>query len=184
MRALKRRLEADLDGAFVEVVDRYGSMVLSVAGRIGDPATAEELTQETFLRAYRALSAGGLDLDRLELRPWLATITMNLVRNEGRRRRRKPADPLPAWGDDRLASASPALEDRVVASETEQALLALLGTLTRPQHDAVVLRHVVGLSTAETAEVMGCPPGTVRSHLSRGLAALRSALESGPEEET
>ena len=52
---LNRRLEADLDAGFVDLVDEFGAMVLSVAARIGDPSSAEEISQEAFLRAYRWL---------------------------------------------------------------------------------------------------------------------------------
>jgi RNA polymerase sigma-70 factor (ECF subfamily) len=182
MAPLNRRLEADLDAGFVDLVDELGSMVLSVAGRVGDPSSAEEIAQETFLRAYRWLSERDGGLDGLDIRPWLASITMNLVRNEYRRRGRRPTVPLPERGAEVIADASRSVEEQALSVDATDRLARLLACLPVPQREAVVLRHAAGLSTRETAIAMDCPTGTVKSHLSRGLAALRSQLSDQTQE--
>lgn len=184
--ALKRRLAADLDDGFVELVDQFGGMVVGIARRLGDPAAADDATQETFLRAYRSLQGrDAAGLARLDLRPWIATIARNVVRNEWRRRGRRPTSEL--RHGDALAGArleTPSTEDIVVGAAGLEELACLLERLPARQRDAVVLRHVIGLSTRETAEVLGCPAGTVKSDVSRGLVAMRSALHAAGEETT
>jgi RNA polymerase sigma-70 factor (ECF subfamily) len=180
--ALNRRIEADLDAGFVDLVDEMGGMVLSIAARVGDPPSAEEIAQETFLRAYRWLSDHDGGLDGLDIRPWLASITMNLVRNEYRRRGRRPTMPLPDRGAVGLADTGRSVEEQVLSVEAADRLARLLTCLPAPQREAIVLRHVVGLSTGQTAMVMDCPTGTVKSHLARGLAALRSQLSDPTQE--
>ena len=175
MDASDPRRASELDAEFVDVVDEHGSMVLSIATRIGDIASAEEIAQETFLRAYRALVGGSTDWSEVDVRPWLATITLNLVRNEARRRRRKPTRSLSRRAEEDAVDRTSA-EDHVIRDSVDPRLVRSLERLPAAQREAVVLRHVIGLSTAETAAAMGCPAGTVKSHVSRGLAALRRSM--------
>ena len=174
MRSLVNNLASDLDGTFPALVDRHGSMVITLAVRLTDPVTGQDITQEVFLRAYRALS--GYPTERiasLELRPWLATITRNLVRNEYRRQKRRATVPLA-----NTHGSVPTNEHdlAVEASETKDRLTDLLASLSEAQREAVVLRHVVGLPIREVALTMACPEGTAKSHVSRGLERLRSEL--------
>lgn len=175
---IKRRLRADVERGFIDLVDAYGSMVLSIGSRLGDRDVADDIAQETFTRAYRSINERD-DLGDLDLRPWLATIALNLVRNEQRRRIRRPTAPLPDTLADRLVAPGKEVEDRVLDGEAVMALETMLDCLPHAQREAIVLRHVVGLSTKETATVMDCSPGTVKSHLSRGLGALRRNLTTG-----
>ena len=170
---LQRQLADDLDAGFPMLVDTYGTLVLTIATRLTDAATGEDITQEAFLRAYRALgSYESKHISNLDLRPWLATITRNLVRNEYRRRERKPALSLEAGNN-----TEPAMRDPEPASHDLDELSRVLVDLTDAQREAVVLRHVVGLPMREVALTMGCPDGTAKSHVSRGLAQLRSTLD-------
>lgn len=170
---LRRRLAEDLDAAFPMLLDAHGTLVLTIATRLTDTSTGEDITQEVFLRAYRALAS--YDADRiaaLELRPWLATITRNLVRNEYRRRDRKPVVSL-----DAAVHTEPTTQDPEPTSLDVDDVARVLADLSDPQREAVVLRHIVGLPMSEVALTMGCPDGTAKSHVSRGLARLRSALD-------
>lgn len=170
---LQRQLADDLDVAFPALVDTYGTLVLTIATRLTDVSTGEDITQEAFLRAYRALASyEPKHISALDLRPWLATITRNLVRNEYRRRERKPAVSLEAGNH-----AEPSATDPDPASLDLDDLSRVLDDLTDAQREAVVLRHVVGLPMREVALTMGCPDGTAKSHVSRGLAQLRSTLD-------
>lgn len=179
-----QRLAEDLDDGFVAVVDAFGPMVLAIAGALGDRAAREDVAQETFLRAYRHLrEVDPTQRHELELRPWLATIARNVTRNEWRRRSRKPTVQLTHGNGTSLAAPhdhSP--EATVDRGAVGNELTVLLAELPAPQREAIVLRHVVGLSTRETAQVTGRPQGTVKSDLARGLAALRLAIEASMEE--
>ena len=105
---LQRQLADDLNAGFPMLVDTYGTLVLTIATRLTDAATGEDITQEAFLRAYRALgSYESKHISNLDLRPWLATITRNLVRNEYRRRERKTALSLEAGNHTEPAMRDP-----------------------------------------------------------------------------
>jgi RNA polymerase sigma factor (sigma-70 family) len=176
---LRRRLRTDLDDGFVELVVAFGAMVHAIGRRLGDPSSAEDATQDTFVRAYRSLSGmGGDEIDRLDLRPWLATVAINTVRNEQRRRARRPTQPLAEQHRQPRTDDVHTPEDLAVSHETLRDLGGLLDQLPQGQRDAVVLRHVAGLSTREAATALGIPEGTAKSNLSRGLRSLRNALET------
>jgi RNA polymerase sigma factor (sigma-70 family) len=168
MKDLAIALATDLDGTFPRVVETMGSQLFWGLRRIcGDHQEAEDLTQETFIRAYRAL--GGYDSGRIQemsLRPWLWTIALNLGRNHVRDRARRPTyvELTEAGADDPEPVDNAAWDRR-------------LSTLSGPQRTAVVLRHVVGLSIAEISETTGRPEGTVKADVHRGLARLRDTIE-------
>lgn len=169
MDDLAKSLATDLDGTFPRVVEAMGSKLFWGLRRIcGDHQEAEDLTQETFIRAYRALE--GYEPARIEtmsLQPWLWTIAMNLGRNHLRDRSRRPTL-VEMTTDARTEDPEPidnATWDR------------RLGTLSRNQRTAVVLRHVVGMGIAEISVITGRPEGTVKADVHRGLANLRQAME-------
>ncbi len=175
-------LSKDLDGGFVELFGAYRRLVFSVAVRgCGQWAEAEDLTAETFLRAYRALR--GYPPERilaLQPRAWLVTILLNVWRNHARAAARRPAlvDPASvAEPIDPRADVAAAIERR----DTGQQLAAQLAQLPDNQRIAVVLRHVNDLPISEIADVLGCPPGTVKSHISRGLRRLRELSAELPD---
>lgn len=182
--ALKRRLAVDLDSGFADLVRIYGPMVLAVGRRLGDPASAEDVLQDTFTKAYRTLSNQSPDqVDALELRPWLITIALNTVRNEQRRRSRKPTHPLSSEVAELHESAtannsalSGDAETTAVANISLDELAELLQLLPLAHREVVTLRHIAGLTTKETAVALDLPTGTVKSNLARGLASLRTAI--------
>ena len=178
-----RRLADDLAGAFPQFLAHHGDLVYGIALRSTKrPADAEDLAQETFIRAYRALA--GYDAERIaELRPrgWLAAIAGNLSRN--RAKRKAPAttglDALAERADADAPQPERAAEQRETAHQWRQRLDAL----PRRYRRAVELRHVSGLSYPELAEALGRPLGTVKSDVHRGVKLLREALiqEETPE---
>lgn len=177
---LPLRLSEDLERAFPEVVAAYQQAVFSTALRIsGRPQDAPDIAAEAFLRAYRALRGYSSErIGRLQLRPWLLTIVLNLVRNEARAASRRPAQlGLEEWAPVRDGSEGP--EEQAQRHDGQARLGCLLTELPPAQRTAVVLRHVVGLPYAEMAAVMGCPEGTAKSHVDRGLRRLRAMI---PEE--
>ena len=174
---LEHRLAHDLEAAFPDFVRAHQDGVFSAAlAMLRHRQDAEDVTQETFVRAYRAL--GGYEPARireLRPRPWLATIALNLVRNRARTASRRPATVGPPTWD--RPDFDPGPEDvAAVAAEAEE-WRTRLAELSSVQRRAVVLRHVWGLPGRDVAEALGVPENTAKSHVSRGLAALRAQME-------
>jgi RNA polymerase sigma-70 factor (ECF subfamily) len=186
--ALAAHLAADLDGAFRALVTAHEDRLFTIALRLlGDPRDAEEVAQDAFVRAYRAMR--GYDAARvrqLRLRPWLASIVVNLSRNRRRRldERRPPLQLEPfvdAGGEAAFPDGGATPHERAARRETLQMLATALAELPPGPRAAVVLRHVDGLSVAETAAALDRPEGTVKAQVSRGLAALRLQLAHDPD---
>ena len=173
------RLARDLDGTFEAVVIAHADLVYGLALRsTRDPAAAEDLAQDAFVRAYRALAGYPPQRIRgLHLRPWLTRVTINLARNRARDRLARPSQaPLDEAHLD-VADAAPRPEEAVLRRESAVAWRARLEALPRHYGLAVELRHVHGLSYAEMAEALQRPVNTVKVHVHRGLALLRAAYE-------
>jgi len=159
---------ADLDRGFTELVRAHQPGIYAGAHRLtGSRAAAEEIAQDTFLRAYRALD-GYQDerIAELALSPWLWTIALNLCRNRARRTR--PTSPLPA------------AESGVVDSEPldDEVWNRRLAVLPESQRTAVVLRYVLDLAVSDVAAITGRPIGTAKADISRGVARLRATIEA------
>ncbi len=169
-------LAGDLDAAYAAFVRAHGGAVYSAALRLsGSRADADDIAQETFVRAYRALRRFDAERVRaLQARPWLLTITVNLWRNRVRSAARRPATVPAAPGGAEAADPAPGPEEAAVSSEASSALVQLLAALPERHRVPVVLRHVVGLSYPEVAAVLGCPVGTAKANVARGLERLRA----------
>ena len=171
MDDLKKSLCQDVDGAFPRLVQLMENRLYWGLRRLtGDPQQAEDLSQETFIRTYRALKEyEPRRIEELRLEGWVWTIALNLGRNHLRDRSRRPTLVAP------LESDGAVYDDEVPDSKAWD---RRLGELNRPQRTAVVLRHVVGLSLEEIAEATGRPVGTCKSDLHRGLKRLRETMEA------
>jgi RNA polymerase sigma-70 factor (ECF subfamily) len=184
---LAARLARDLDGTFEVLVRAHVDRCYAIALRIlGNPHDAEEVAQDALVRAYRAL--GGYEPARireLRLRPWLATIVVNLCRNRVRRHPlpTTPLAPLVESGHEPAADATSDPAGLAAASAERDRLVALLAALPDRYRIPVILRHVDDLSYAELAEVLGRPEGTLKAQVSRGLAMLRAAVAANELEE-
>ncbi len=185
--ALANGLARDLDAAFPDLVASHKDRLYTIALRLlGDRRDAEEVAQDALVRAFRAMR--GYPRERvaaLRLRPWLASITVNLARNRRRRLddRQPPSslEPLVAAGFDVPADGRGAPQAAADRRETKRELAAALLSLTPAVRAAIVLRHVDGLSVAEAAEALGRPEGTIKAQVHRGLRELRATLEAAPE---
>jgi RNA polymerase sigma factor (sigma-70 family) len=168
---LTRQLAANLDGAFEALVHAHQDRLFTIAYRTGgDRHDAEELVQDCFVRAYRALATyPPARIRELRLRGWLTTILLNAGRNRSRVRR------VPTTELAFEPGTEPAV-DPLTRRDERETWARLLAGLSPAQRTAVVLRHVDGLSYAEIAEATGRPEGTVKAHVHRGLTALRTAL--------
>ncbi len=144
----------------------------------GNDTDAEDLVQETYVRALRAARQF---TPGTNLKAWLFRILRNTFVSEYRRRRSNPTvGGLDTVDDSTLGTAEenwlrddPELHQlrKVVAEDIERALMSL-----SPEGRTVILLDLEGLTEAEVAEVIGCPVGTVKSRLARARAALRRQL--------
>ena len=157
------------------LVERYQRAVFALLGRLlgpaGRAALVEDLAQETFLRAFRALpdfQRGG----RARLSSWLLTIATRLALDELRRVRLSPAGAERA-----LAVPDPrGADDPVLRRALGRALAQAVGGLAPEYRAAFLLREVHELDYDEIARALGIEIGTVKSRLARARAALRAAL--------
>ncbi len=164
-------VETEADRTFregaIEHLDGLYGFALSLCR---DRVTAEDLVQETYLRALKAPRKAEPGPG---MKSWLFAILHNVWRNEVRRRR--PTDRLDE-SVEQLPSDEP---DPLTSVDRQQAgsrVLAAIDDLPDPFREAIVLRCVEGFSYQEMAEVVGCPAGTVMSRLARARALLRRAL--------
>lgn len=139
---------------------------------------AEDLVQETYLRAFRAWT----DQRRpTRVEPWLATICLNLARSRYRTWARRPSEvPLEDWMVEPRPGADP--ESRAVEGVEREELYRAMRDLPEDQRVAITLVDLSGFSTYEAAETMGTPRGTVLSRLHRGRRALAQLLGDRVEE--
>lgn len=169
MDVLCTGLARDLNGTFPLLVEELADDVYSGLRRLAGPVDAEDLTQETFIRAYRALvTYDTARIENLSLRGWIWTIALNLGRNHARDRARRP---VPVELEDRFGREDPEPPD-------SEAWDRRLQRLPAAQRRAVVLRHVVGLDYPEISAATGRAEGTVKSDVHRGLSKLREMMES------
>jgi RNA polymerase sigma-70 factor, ECF subfamily len=188
-QALADSLALDLDAAFEALVRAHADRCYAIALRVlGDPHDAEEVAQDALVRAYRALASyEAARIRSLRLRPWLATIVVNLCRNRARRGRPTTVR-LDGLAEAGAEPATPARTGPVAlaeAADDRARLAAALATLPELYRVPLVLRHVVDLSYAELAEALGRPEGTLKAQVHRGLTMLRAvAAEAGLEEVT
>jgi RNA polymerase sigma-70 factor (ECF subfamily) len=159
------------DAALRLLYEQHAAPLLGYALRLtsGDRGRAEDIVQETLLRAWRHPQA--LDPERGPVRSWLFTVARNVAVDAHRARRARPVE----VGDDALAVV-PAVDE--VEQALDRWLVAdALATLS-PDHRAVVVEtYYRGRSVAEAAAVLGVPQGTVKSRTFYALRALRLALQ-------
>jgi RNA polymerase sigma-70 factor (ECF subfamily) len=188
---LVRRFNAGDDTAFVEIMTRYRVRMFAIGfAMLKNRADAEEITQDTFIRAHRGLAKFRGDAS---LATWLHRIALNLSRNRYwyffRRRRHATVsldgtfnDDNPATFSDLLATdaADPARE--AVTSEFSELVAACMERLGAAPREILILRNSLNRSYREIAEELGINVGTVKSRIARARANLRALLaEASPE---
>ncbi|GAC1472418.1 MAG: sigma-70 family RNA polymerase sigma factor [Isosphaeraceae bacterium] len=181
---LMLQVRADVQGAFETLVERYQHRLLGVvANLVGRPEEAEDITQEVFLRIYRARKGYR---PRARFSTWVFTIANNLVRNQSRGKGRHPTVPLqdddtgarpklPADARTLSRDGTPSAQLRKVElSEVVREALNLLGDESKL---AVLLNKFEGMSYAQIGEVMGRSEPAVKSLLARARNQLREQLD-------
>ncbi len=169
---ITRVLLGDDRRAFGELLARHQPAVRGLLRRLtgGDAAQADDLAQETFLRAYRGLRGyrGGAKFSS-----WLYRIACNVYFSRDRGSREEPAElPLLEAG----SQEGPALEGLLERYDLERALTAL-----KPrERAAILLTYANELTHEEAAVVLDCPLGTLKTHVARAKDKLRRQLEEAP----
>ncbi|MGH7771942.1 MAG: RNA polymerase sigma factor [Candidatus Binatia bacterium] len=172
---LIHKIQGGDQSSFNQLVVKYRNRVMGVATRmLGDPAEAEDLAQDVFVKVYHAL--GGFKGEAL-FSTWLYRITANSCLNHRRRRKREDQvtggvdDPEPIFAD---GGANPhaLLERKELKSFLERAIRAL----PEEQRMVLILRDIEGLSYEEIAGSLGLELGTVRSRLHRGRLAVQANI--------
>ena len=146
--------------------DRIFALSLALTGNRHD---AEEVAQDTFLRAYKALCTYPAERVRdLKAKPWLHRIAVNVVRNRVRGLRPRLVELNGSEPDHRTGPE----EDALRRAEIDE-LASRVAALPARYREALVLRHVQELTYEEVSEALGQPVGTVKSNVHRGLQMLR-----------
>jgi RNA polymerase sigma-70 factor, ECF subfamily len=176
-RALAARAVSDR-AAFALLYRRYVDLVFRYClAHVGDRATAEDLTAETFLRALAHIA--GFRGER-SFRSWLFAIAHNTVANAHRSRSRRPETALEE--DEQTIDPSPTPEESYEQAEARREVHRLLAALPDDQRRILELR-LAGLSGAEIADVLGRSPGAVKIAQVRAFARLRDLMGIQPATE-
>lgn len=163
--------------AYDVLVDRYYRPVYSVAYRmLGNCDDARDIVQDAFVRAYNSLERFRSDAN---FQTWLFKIASNLCIDLMRSRRSKPAGSLDEEmenGHEPAAARQFQPEDVVIQGAVSEVVQQAILELPERYRRAVILRHMVGMSIDEIAEMLSIPSGTVKTHLYRARAILRDRL--------
>jgi RNA polymerase sigma factor, sigma-70 family len=161
----------------VELGERYPRIYRYVLSLVGDPPEAEDLTQETFLRAHRQRESLR---DPAAAVPWLYSIATRVCLDRLRQRARRKSgesnlDPETASP----ADPAPTAQLRVEQDEMSICVQSYIGELSDSYQAVLLLHDVHGLTCPQIAELLGDSPGSVKVRLHRARKRLQSALESG-----
>jgi len=186
--SLVRRVQRGDKGAFDALVLKYQHKVVKLVMRyVRNPAEAEDVAQEAFIKAYRALPQFRGDS---AFYTWLYRIAINTAKNAVVSRDRSPIDyDLDLQNSDESYDMQSRLKDAetpeglVLTDEIRGTVNSAIDALPEDLRTAIVLRELEGLSYEEIAATMGCPVGTVRSRIFRAREAidrrLREVFEGG-----
>jgi len=168
--------------ALAALFDRYFHRIFGLAVRLlGDRSAAEDVTQEVFLRVYRA--AHQLDAAR-DPGPWLMTITANLCRETWRSKAGQQAKRTASLDDKpelaaALASGGAGADEKILDADRDRFLSAAIDNLPEAMRLVVVLHDMQGMTHEEISGITGDEPSAVRKRYSRALQKLRELLPDG-----
>jgi RNA polymerase sigma-70 factor (ECF subfamily) len=173
---LVRRAQAGDAEGFGELYDRYVDVVFRfLYHRVGDRATAEDFTSETFVRALRRIDS--LSFQGRDVGAWLVTIARNIVLDHVKSSRHRLEVSTADMRDADRATEGP--EDAVLQRLANAELMAGMAQLSDEQRECLVLRFLQGLSVAETAAAMGKKDGAIKALQHRAVRRLASLLPEG-----
>jgi RNA polymerase sigma-70 factor (ECF subfamily) len=173
---VQRCLEGD-QHAWAEVVRQYSRRIYNLAYRFtSSHGTAEDLTQEVFIRVYRSLNQYDASLG--DLSNWLMRLARNLIIDDYRKRQRTPTE----TGDDladheyHLPAASDSPQRTLERQERRLQVLAAINKLSPDLRECVILRDIEELTYQEIVDLLKIPEGTVKSRINRGRIELAKVL--------
>ncbi len=173
---LVRRVQRGDSAAFDLLVRKYQHRVVALIGRyVHDWSEAQDVAQDTFLRAYRALGSFRGDA---QFSTWLHRIAVNTAKNHlVAHKRRPPGEDIDIEDAEQFESAlrlrdNDTPERELMRQEMEQTVMRAVEALPEELRAAITLREVEGLSYEEIAQQMQCPIGTVRSRIFRAREAI------------
>jgi RNA polymerase sigma-70 factor (ECF subfamily) len=186
---VRRCMDGD-SGAWAELVRTHHRRVYGLCYRFtGNPADAEDLTQDVFLKVYSNLAS--FDMLRGSLQVWITTMTRNLLVDNFRRTRnlRATGSLDDGWESsenlkpvDRLVSRGVSPHESAAKKELAKMVQEALARVSVELREAVILRDLQDMDYKEIAQVLGIPEGTVKSRISRGRAELARLLERNRRE--
>jgi RNA polymerase sigma-70 factor (ECF subfamily) len=186
---VRRCMDGD-SGAWAELVRSHHRRVYGLCYRFtGNPADAEDLTQDVFLKIYSNLAS--FDTARGSLQVWITTMTRNLLVDNFRRTRNQRATGSldEGWESteelrpvDRLTASGPSPHESAAQKELAKMVQNALARVSVELREAVILRDLQDMDYKEIAQVLGIPEGTVKSRISRGRAELARLLERNKRE--
>jgi RNA polymerase sigma-70 factor, ECF subfamily len=179
-----RRLQANEDAAYDELVRTYSASIFHVAYRmLGESAEASDVVQEIFLKVFRNI---GAFKGEAALKTWIFKIAFSEILNRLRwwkRRHRLATMSLDEHPNGNgtgpgcfLASSGPTPEQALQSKEQEASIQHALGRLSSEHRSIIVLRDIEGFSYNEIADVLEVSVGTVKSRLARARADLKKSL--------
>ena len=178
--ALLQRIAAGDVDAYSAIVRRYQHSLFGFLGRLGlSQGSAQELAQETFLRAWRGL--GSFEPRRAAFSTWLFAIARNLAINELNRPDRLHEAELGEQTGEPLSESLQPL-DRMIAAEELHALRGALRQLPMADRSALALVYSNELELAQVARIEGCSVGAIKVRLHRARLKLREILEQKNDE--
>lgn len=173
---LVRRVQRGESAAFDVLVRKYQHRIVALIGRyIADWSECQDVAQDTFMRAYRAI--GNFRGDA-QFYTWLHRIAVNTAKNHLVAQKRRPPTDDVEVGDAEAFDTGIRLRDNdtpereMMRQQIEQAVMRVVEGLPQDLREAISLREVDGLSYEEIAQRMGCPIGTVRSRIFRAREAI------------
>lgn len=164
--------------SFNQLVKRWERPIFALAYRtLGREEDARDVTQETFLRAFRALSGFKGDA---KFSSWLYRIALNLCRDWMRKERRAPMVAVPEGVEVAQLAAdhgpTETVEDLAARAELSREVAKAMAHLPEEQRNAIILKEYHGLTFQEIADLMRCPLSTVKTRVYQGLSTLRKEL--------
>lgn len=167
---LVRAYQGGDEGGATALVERHAPGVARFLAATGaDPGELDDLLQETFIRAFRALATWR---EESAFRSWLFSIACNLARDDHRRRRRRTVVTLE--DTDLVVRSGPA--EQFDATEAERRMQSGLGTLPRLQREVFLLRAQQGMDYSEIAQTLDTTPGSARVHYHHAVKRLKELM--------
>jgi RNA polymerase sigma-70 factor (ECF subfamily) len=185
-KEIVERFNSGDNSVFSVLADRYLNKAYQIAyGILGNKQDAEEVSQDVFLRIYKALPKFRGDA---EFSTWMYRIAVNLAKNKYRwnksRGSKKNISIQASLGndedsfslEDRISDESPLPDEKVELSEFEQNIMDEIEELPELYREALILRNVEEMSYEDIAKVLGCKLGTIKSRIARAREELKSRL--------